>query len=271
MKYTPTILTIAGSDPSAGAGIQAALKTIHANGGYAFTVTTALTAQNSQGVSSVNVVDASVVKAQLDTILSDVHVDALKIGMLGSLEIVEVVMETILKYSLKNIVLDTVIISSSGKRLLEVEALKRFKEGLIPLADIITPNLLEINSLTNSNFLGFQEEQESISKALLALDIKSALIKGGHFQDKLTSIDTLITKNGDVESFSLPRIDTNHTHGTGCLLSSAIATHLAKGETLKQSVYLAKLYLTQHLKNSSTLILNYRNKHKGRTENISHY
>ena len=270
-NLTPTVLTIAGSDPSAGAGIQADLKTIHANGGYAFTVTTALTAQNSQGVSSVNVVDALVVKAQLDAILSDVHVDAVKIGMLGSLEIVEVVIEAILKYNLKNIVLDTVIISSSGKRLLEVLALKRFKEGLIPLVDIITPNLLEINTLTHSNFLGLQEEQEKIADALFALDTKSALIKGGHFQDKLTSIDILITKNREAEIFSSLRVDTNHTHGTGCILSSAIATHLAKGETLKQSVYLAKSYLTQRLQNSSTLKLNYKNINKERTENINHY
>ncbi len=270
-NYTPTVLTIAGSDPSAGAGIQADLKTIHANGGYAFTVTTALTAQNSQGVIAVNIVDGLVVKSQLDAILSDVHVDAVKIGMLGSLEIVEVVIEAILKYNLKNIVLDTVIISSSGKRLLEVNALKIFKEKLIPLVDIITPNLLEINTLTHSSFLGVQEEQKQIADALFKLPIKSVLIKGGHFQDKRTSTDTLIRKNRAIETFSSPRIDTNHTHGTGCILSSAISTHLAKGECLKQSVYLAKAYLTERLKNSSILKLNYNNKNKERTENINHY
>lgn len=270
-NYTPTVLTIAGSDPSAGAGIQADLKTIHANGGYAFTVTTALTAQNSQGVIAVNIVDGLVVKSQLDAILSDVHVDAVKIGMLGSLEIVEVVIEAILKYNLKNIVLDTVIISSSGKRLLEVNALKIFKEKLIPLVDIITPNLLEINTLTHSSFLGVQEEQKQMADALFKLPIKSVLIKGGHFNDKRTSTDTLIRNNREAETFSSPRIDTNHTHGTGCILSSAISTHLAKGECLKQSVYLAKAYLTERLKNSSILKLNYNNKNKERTENINHY
>jgi len=270
-NYTPTVLTIAGSDPSAGAGIQADLKTIHANGGYAFTVTTALTAQNSQGVSTVNIVNALVVKSQLDAILSDVHVDAVKIGMLGSLEIVEVVIEAILKYNLKNIVLDTVIISSSGKRLLEVNALKIFKEQLIPLVEIITPNLLEINTLTHSNFQGVQEEQKQMADALFRLYIKSALIKGGHFKDKRTSTDTLIRKNREIETFSSPRIDTNHTHGTGCILSSAISTHLAKGECLKQSVYLAKAYLTEALKTSSTLQIKYNNKNKGITENINHY
>ena len=270
-NHTPTILTIAGSDPSAGAGIQADLKTVHANGGYALSVITAVTAQNSQGVHSVNVVDALVVKSQLDAILSDIHVDAVKIGMLGSLGIVEVVIESLLKYNIKNIVLDTVIISSSGKRLLEVEALKRFKEGLIPLVDIITPNLLEINRLTHSNFLGLQEEQEQISDALLSLNIKSALIKGGHFQDKLTSTDILIENNKKMKTFSSPRIDTNHTHGTGCILSSAISTYLAKEETLKQSVYLAKSYLTRCLKNSSSLNLNYKNINKERTKNIRHH
>jgi len=212
-----------------------------------------------------------VVQSQLNAILSDVHVDAVKIGMLGSLEIVEVVIEAILKYNLKNIVLDTVIISSSGKRLLEVNALKIFKEKLIPLVEIITPNLLEINTLTHSNFQGVQEEQKQMADALFRLHIKSALIKGGHFKDKYASTDTLITKNIEAETFSSTRVDTNHTHGTGCILSSAISTHLAKGESLKQSVYLAKAYLTERLKNSSTLKLNYKNKNKERTENINHY
>ena len=270
-NFTPIILTIAGSDPSAGAGIQADLKTIHANGGYAFTVTTALTAQNSQGVFSVNVVDAFVVQAQLDAILSDTHVDAVKIGMLGSMEIVEVVIEAIKKYNLKNIVLDTVIISSSGKRLLDIDALELFKSDLIPIVDIITPNLLEINTLTNSSFIGEKEEQKLISKALFKLDVQSVLIKGGHFQDKINSIDTLIHKEQKSKIFSSLRIKTNHTHGTGCTLSSAIATYLAKGTSLERSIGFAKKYLTKRLKNSLNLNLKYKNTTKARTENINHY
>jgi hydroxymethylpyrimidine/phosphomethylpyrimidine kinase len=146
--FTPTVLTIAGSDSYGGAGIQADIKTIHANNGYAFSAITALTAQNSQGVHSVNIVDASILKSQLDAILSDIKVDAIKIGMLGNREIVEVVIDTIERYNLKNIVLDTVIVSSSGATLLDSCALDIFKNRLIPIVDIITPNLLEINTLT---------------------------------------------------------------------------------------------------------------------------
>ena len=271
IPVTPTILTIAGSDTSCGAGIQADLKTIHANGGYAFTVTTALTAQNSMGVSSVNVVDSRVVQAQIEAILSDVNIDALKIGMLGSLDIVKVVIEAIRKYNIKNIVLDTVIISSSGKRLLDIEALELFIYELIPLVDVITPNLLEINSLTNMNFRGLDSEYEAIFYSISKLNCKSVLIKGGHFQDISTSTDILIDKNSKISKFSSKRVLTNHTHGTGCTLSSAIATYLAKGYTLIKSIEFAKKYLTNRLSNSSNLNFNYKFKIEERTENINHY
>ncbi|MCK4442111.1 MAG: bifunctional hydroxymethylpyrimidine kinase/phosphomethylpyrimidine kinase [Sulfurovaceae bacterium] len=270
-SYTPTVLTIAGSDPYGGAGIQADMKTIHANGGYAFSVSTALTAQNSQGVRSVNIVDASIVKKQIEAILDDIEIDALKIGMLGSREIVQVVIDSIQKYKLKNIVLDTVIISSSGKRLLDKSALDIFISELIPIVDIITPNLLEINTLTNSKFEGTEQEIDSISKALFDIGAKSALIKGGHFQNQNQSIDILIQPNKNSEIFNSPRIDTTHTHGTGCTLSSAIATYLAQGKDLATSVKLAKDYLTKSLKLSNKLKIKYKCNFLSKSEPLNHF
>jgi len=270
-NYTPTILTIAGSDPYGGAGIQADIKTIHANGGYAFSVSTALTAQNSQGVQSVNIIDSSIVKKQIEAILDDIEIDALKIGMLGSREIVQVVIDSIKKYKIKNIVLDTVIVSSSGKRLLSNLALDIFISQLIPIVDIITPNLLEINTLTSSKFEGVEQEIDIMSQSLFNIGAKSALIKGGHFQNRDQSIDILIQPNKTNQIFSSPRIDTTHTHGTGCTLSSAIATHLAQGKDLNSSVKLAKDYLTKSLKFSNKLKFRYKYDYLSKTEPLNHF
>jgi hydroxymethylpyrimidine/phosphomethylpyrimidine kinase len=269
--FTPTVLTIAGSDSYGGAGIQADIKTIHANNGYAFSAITALTAQNSQGVHSVNIVDASILKSQLDAILSDIKVDAIKIGMLGNREIVEVVIDTIERYNLKNIVLDTVIVSSSGATLLDSCALDVFKNRLIPIADIITPNLLEINTLTQKNFKGLESEIDAICDELFSLRVKSALIKGGHFQDRDNSIDILIQRDKEKEIFISKRVDTTHTHGTGCTLSSAIATNLAKGETLSKSIQLSKKYLTNAMENSFTLKFKYIDNSVEKSEPIKHF
>jgi hydroxymethylpyrimidine/phosphomethylpyrimidine kinase len=270
-SYTPTVLIIAGSDPYGGAGIQADIKTIHANGGYAFSVSTALTAQNSQGVHSVNIVDASIVKNQIEAILDDMEIDSIKIGMLGSREIVQVVIDSIKKYQLKNIVLDTVIVSSSGKRLLDNSALDIFISQLVPIVDIITPNLLEINTLTNNKFDGLEQEIKLMSQALFNIGAKSVLIKGGHFQNKRQSIDILTKPNQANEIFNSPRIDTTHTHGTGCTLSSAIATYLAQGKELTRSVKLAKYYLTKSLKLSKKLKFKYKFNYLSKTEPIHHF
>jgi len=270
-NYTPTILTIAGSDPYGGAGIQADIKTIHANGGYAFSVSTALTAQNSQGVQSVNIIDSSIVKKQIEAILDDIEIDALKIGMLGSREIVQVVIDSIKKYKIKNIVLDTVIVSSSGKRLLSNLALDIFISQLIPIVDIITPNLLEINTLTSSKFEGVEQEIDIMSQSLFNIGAKSALIKGGHFKNRDQSIDILIQPYKTNQIFSSPRIDTTHTHGTGCTLSSAIATYLAQGKNLSSSVKLAKDYLTKSLKFSNKLKFRYKYDYLSKTEPLNHF
>jgi hydroxymethylpyrimidine/phosphomethylpyrimidine kinase len=198
--YTPTVLTIAGSDPCGGAGIQIDCKTIHALDGYAFSVTTALTAQNSQGVLSVQSTESEMFKLQLETLLDDVHVDAVKIGMLANAEIISVVAESIDKYDLKNIILDTVLLSSSGKVLLEPKAIDVMVKELFPRVDLITPNLPEINTFLQTSYVGDEDEVRDIA---------------------------------------------------------AIASHLAKGENLKNSVAYAKDFLYKNLLTASEINFNY--------------
>jgi len=182
-SYTPTVLTIAGFDPYGGAGIQVDSKVIHALGGYAFSVSTATTAQNSCGVMGVEVVSSKIFKMQLDTLLSDIRVDAIKIGMLGSLKNIEILIETIDRYSLKNIVLDTVLVSSSGKILLEKEAISLMQNELFKRVDIITPNIPEINTFLNTNYIADTKEIDTIAKSFFLKDINALLIKGGHSND----------------------------------------------------------------------------------------
>ena len=265
-KNTPTILTIAGFDPYGGAGVQVDSKTIHALGGYAFSVPTALTAQSSTGVKGLLSTELNIFKEQLSVLLDDVKVDALKLGMLADEEIVSVVVETIDRYELKNIILDTVLVSSSGRELLSTKAKELMVEELFPRVELITPNLLEINSFLDASFVGKRSEVEHIASAFFALGVKNILIKGGHSLDENMATDYLVSNSFEVSSFSSPRVETSHTHGTGCLLSSAIATNLAKKETLKNSVALAKEFLDERLKLSSSLKFNYVNKKLHRKE-----
>ena len=256
-EYTPTVLTIAGSDPYGGAGIQVDCKTIHALGGYAFSIITALTAQNSQGVKAVQSSSSDIFKQQLETLLNDVKVDAVKIGMLANAEIINIVVKIIDKYDLKNIILDTVLLSSSGKVLLESNAIDLMVKELFPRADLVTPNLPEINTLLNTDYVGKKDEVTDIANAFFDKGVKAVLIKGGHSLDKNEATDYLITRSLEVNSFTTARVNTTHTHGTGCLLSSAIATYLAKGENLENSVAYAKDFLYQNLQTSSTINFNY--------------
>lgn len=267
-NFTPTVLTIAGSDPYAGAGLQVDSKVIHALGGYAFCVTTALTVQNSTGVKGVLPTPAEHFRLQLHSILDDIQVDAVKIGMLANAEILMVVVEAIKKYKLKNIVLDTVLVSSSGKELLEPSAVKVMIKELFPLVDIITPNIPEVNSLLGTEYLGTADEVERMAKGLLDLGSKSVLIKGGHSVDKVNATDYLATKKSPIMPFSTTRLHTTHTHGTGCVLSSAIAVHLAKGITLEKAVEGAKTFLYQKFHTASGLKFRYKNIVVGRKEPI---
>lgn len=256
-NYTPTVLTIAGSDPYGGAGMQVDSKTIHALGAYAFCVPTALTAQSSTGVKSLKSTEIDIFREQLEVLLDDVKVDAVKLGMLAGAEIVSVVVETIDKYRLKNIVLDTVLVSSSGKNLLESDAKELMVRELFPRVDLVTPNLPEINSFLDTSCIGKRSEVAAISKSFFELGVKNILIKGGHSIEKNVATDYLVSSLSEIESFTTPRVETSHTHGTGCVLSSAIATYLAQGHSMKSSISLAKEFLYERLRLSSSLRFNY--------------
>jgi hydroxymethylpyrimidine/phosphomethylpyrimidine kinase len=265
-SFTPTVLTIAGSDPYGGAGIQVDSKVIHALGGYAFSVTTALTAQNSTGVKDVLSTPVEHFKTQLHSILDDIEVDAIKIGMLANVEIISIVAEAIEKYKLKNIVLDTVLVSSSGKALLEPSAVDTMIKELFSRVDIITPNIPEVNSLLGTKYTGNSDEIAVMAKGLFDLGANSVLIKGGHSQDKKSATDYFVEQNSAIVPFETARLQTSHTHGTGCVLSSAIATNLAHKESLKQSIQLAKDFLYQNLQTSSNIKFKYHIQNDTRKE-----
>ena len=268
-EYTPTVLTIAGSDPYGGAGIQVDAKTIHALGAYAFSVTTALTAQNSSGVKAVFPVSAEALRTQLEALCEDVKVDAVKIGMLANAELVSVVAQIIEKYCLKNIVLDTVLLSSSGKALLEKEAIEVMVRELFPRVDLIIPNIPEVNTLLEGDsYSGMEAEVGRVSSALFSLGPRAVLLKGGHGLNPRETTDYLVCGTGKVTAFSSERIMTAHTHGTGCVLSSAIASGLAKGVSLEESVGKAKTFLTQKLRESSSLHFHYKHDNGTKKEPI---
>ena len=264
--HTPTVLTIAGFDPYGGAGIQIDTKTIHALGGYALSSVTAMTAQNSKGVRAVEPVSANMLRLQLTTLLDDMKVDAVKIGMLANSALIEVVAEVIKTYRLTNVVLDPVLVSSSGKALLDSEAVEQMVFKLFPLCRLITHNLDETNTLLKSHFQGSAKETSKMAEGLFSLGARNILLKGGHTQEH-NAVDYLIELSSRTH-FSTPRVNTSHTHGTGCLLSSAIATYLAKGEKLSESVKQAKHFLYKKLQESSKMYLPYREKSSGRKEPI---
>lgn len=270
----PTVLCIAGSDPYGGAGIQADLKSIHALGGYALTCITALTAQNSQGVFSSQATSAPLLRSQVTPLLDDMLVDAVKIGMLANAELIEVVAEIIEDYQLPNVVLDTPIISSSGHPLLAESAIDTLKQRLFPLATVITPNLPEVNSILgkdiHNGYQGTDEEMPTIGNAFFELGAQAVVVKGGHIQSQDSATDTLLQVNADAIRFSSPRILTQHTHGTGCSFSSAIACLLAKGEPLDSAVKQAKQQMHQWLSQSDQLQLRYRDTQNARREPLLH-
>ncbi len=265
-SHTPTVLTIAGFDPYGGAGIQIDCKTVHALGGYALSATTAITAQNSQGVTAVEAVSPEILHLQLHTLLKDIKVDAVKIGMLANASLIEVVVNVLKAYELPNIVLDPVMISSSGKPLLEPDAVEVMVERLFPLCRLITPNLMETNALLGTDFKGRMQESIVMGKGLFKLGADAVLLKGGHGIEN-EAVDCLVDPSG-VDCFSTPRVETTHTHGTGCLLSSAIATHLAQHMTLKTSIQGAKNFLYEKLQASSFLQLRYVTSEADRNEPI---
>ncbi len=239
---TPIALTIAGSDSSGGAGIQADLKTFAALGVYGASVITALTAQNTSGVSGIHVVPADFVTAQMDAVFSDLRVDAVKIGMVAQLATIDAIAAGLTRWSPKHVVLDPVMVATSGDRLLATEAVAALRTRLIPRASLVTPNLPEAAALLDEPVAVSESAIESQGKRLLALGCRAVLIKGGHGEGR-ESIDYLIDGNGSI-ALAAPRIATKNTHGTGCSLSSAIAAGLAKGDDMETAVRNAKAWVS---------------------------
>lgn len=235
-----TALSIAGSDSSGGAGIQADLKTFLANGVYGMTAITAITAQNTTGVKDCFNLPAAMVEAQIDAVFADIVPDAVKIGMVSSAEIIGVIVRKLKAYEAKHIVLDPVMVATSGSVLLEDGAMERLQTELMPLADVITPNLPEAAMLSGQNIASKRDmllAAEKISRAYSG----AILVKGGHLDG---CSDDLLYQNGQYHWFLGRHLETKNTHGTGCTLSSAIASGLAKGYNLKKAVFLAKQYIT---------------------------
>lgn len=234
-----TVLTIAGSDSSGGAGIQADLKTITCLGEYGMSVITALTAQNTMGVNYIETVSKRMLEEQLDAVFSDIYPDAVKIGMIANTEIMNVICRKLKEYDAKNVVVDPVMVATSGSSLMENETVASLKNQLIPLADIITPNLSEAEVLSGIS-ISDREQMVEAAKKIGEYYEGAILIKGGHLSEEAAD---LLYENGEVSWFTGKRFDNSNTHGTGCTLSSAIATYLAKGYNLKESVKEAKGYV----------------------------
>ena len=238
----PIALTIAGSDSSGGAGIQADLKTFAAFGVYGASVVTALTAQNTRGVTGIHLVPAGFVTAQIDAVFSDLAVNAVKIGMVAQAATIDAIVAGLARWSPKHIVLDPVMVATSGDPLLATDAVEALRTRLIPRASLITPNLPEAAALLDEPVALSEAAIESQGKRLLALGCPAVLIKGGHGLGT-ESIDYLIGGNGII-ALVAPRIATRNTHGTGCSLSSAIAAGLAKGEDVETAVRNAKVWVS---------------------------
>ncbi|OOB80336.1 MAG: bifunctional hydroxymethylpyrimidine kinase/phosphomethylpyrimidine kinase [Epulopiscium sp. Nuni2H_MBin003] len=235
------ILTIAGSDCSGGAGIQADLKTISAHNLYGMSVITAITAQNTIGVSQILDVPTDMISAQIDAIFEDIRPDAVKIGMLSNINIIKIVVDKLKQYNATNIVVDPVMISTSGSKLLSDDAINMVISELIPLGMLITPNKLEAEVLCGFSVQNDEDMIKSANK-ILSLGAKNVLIKGGHIGELAN--DLLVTDNNSIW-FKADRIKNPNTHGTGCTLSSAIACNLGKDLSLMDSVNNAKMYITK--------------------------
>lgn len=249
---TPVALSIAGSDSGGGAGIQADLKAFAANGVYGTTVITALTAQNTQGVSAIHDVPLVFIAAQMEAIFSDFDVAAVKIGMLSRAETIRVVAAELRRRNAKHIVLDPVMVATSGDRLLNEDAVAALRTELMPLAEIVTPNLHEAAALSGKPVARSEAEMEAQARDIFAFGPQSVLIKGGHGTSD-EAVDLLVGGDGAVTRLVAKRIDTKNTHGTGCTLSSAIAANLAKGMALADAVRAAKDYVTQAIEHADDL------------------
>ena len=244
-------LTIAGTDPSGGAGIQADLKTFSALGAYGCSVITALVAQKTRGVQSVYRIEPDFVAAQLESVFSDVRIDTTKIGMLAETDIVEAVAEQLRRHQVKSVVLDTVMLAKSGDPLLSPSAVDTLRKKLLPQVALITPNLPEAAALLDAPHACSEQEMKEQGRALLDLGCEAVLMKGGHLDDA-ESPDWLFTRDGELR-FTAPRVPTKNTHGTGCTLSAALAALRPRHESWASTVQEAKSWLSCALAQADTL------------------
>jgi hydroxymethylpyrimidine/phosphomethylpyrimidine kinase len=242
----PRALSIAGSDSGGGAGIQADMKTFQALGVYGMTAITAVTVQNTKGVTGYEELSPETVSDQVRAVVTDIGVDAAKTGMLASAPIIEAVAEVLRELRVPNLVVDPVSVSKHGHPLLAEDATEALRSQIVPLATLVTPNLPEAALLA-----GFpvqdREEMERAGSAILDLGANAVLVKGGHLEGAADATDLLVTADG-VEELRAVRIDTPHTHGTGCVLSAAIASYLALGEELRASVRKGKAFVTESIR-----------------------
>ena len=235
-----TALTIAGSDSGGGAGIQADIKTMTMNGVYAMSAITALTAQNTTGVRGIREVEPEFLKLQIDAVFEDIFPDSVKIGMVPSAELIDVIASRLKFYKAKNIVLDPVMVATSGSELIKTYALSTLTELLFPLATVITPNIPEAEIISGMS-VNEKEDMIKIAKKISETYNSAVLLKGGH---NVSEANDLLYANGAYQWFCAARIDNPNTHGTGCTLSSAIAANLAKGFALGESIKMAKEYIS---------------------------
>lgn len=240
MREIKTVLTIAGSDCSGGAGIQADIKTMITNGVYAMSAVTALTAQNTTGVTDIMEVPPEFLAEQLDAVFSDIRPDAVKIGMVSSADLIAVIAEKLAGYRAENIVVDPVMVATSGASLTRGEAVSGMKEKLLPLAALVTPNIPETEVLADMEISSPEDMQEAAEKIYRQYHC-AVLCKGGH---SMNDANDLLYDSGGPRWFYGRRIDNPNTHGTGCTLSSAIASYLARGETVAEAVRLSKEYIS---------------------------
>lgn len=252
MSIKPVALTIAGSDSGGGAGVQADLKAMEANGVFAASALAAITAQNTETVAEAHDLPPSLVAAQIDAVADDLDVRAAKTGMLSAPEIIETVADRVRAHDLQPIVVDPVMISKTGFKLLQDEAIDTLREELLPLASVLTPNAHEAAHLTDVDPIDTVDDLRTAAEALYEMGPDAVLVKGGHLAREEEAVDVLVDGT-DVHTFAAPRIDTPHTHGTGCTYASAIAANLAKGHDLQAAVARAKRYVSGAIRHALPL------------------
>jgi hydroxymethylpyrimidine/phosphomethylpyrimidine kinase len=242
VKSRSKVLIIAGSDSSGGAGIQADIKTVTALGSYAMTAITAVTCQDTKSVKAINAIPIKNLQKQIEMVLDDIGADAIKIGMLHNSSVIKCVHRCLKKYKVKNIILDPVMISKGGSRLVNISSIKYLKKFILPLCEVVTPNIPEAKVLTGYSIIN-KEDMIRAAKKIISMGAKNVLLKGGHLKNKMI-FDILVSKK-KVIIFPKRKIKTRHTHGTGCTLSSALATCLSQKKNIHKSCKISLNYVNK--------------------------